>query len=343
MWAQIDAIVAQAPHVRALRFHKVALLEARRRRAAGLDPLPELGPDETTAAFSELAVPALLSRCRDAYDGRIVLVKGPEVALDYPAPGTRPFGDLDLLVDDAPAAQAALLAAGFREVGDPSLYDDIHHLRPLAWRGLPLVIELHSRLKWPESIPGPETAALLADAIPTRLGIAGIETLAPAQHALVLAAHSWAHEPLGRLGHMIDIAAVAARAGDGEVEALAREWRCRRLWRCTESAGALFHDGSHSAALALWGRHLTAARERTVFENHLHRWASPLWGAPRRRTVTGLAGALAHELRLDGDEPWRQKFGRSRMAIANARVARDEHDRALEARGYAARERTETT
>ena len=60
-------------------------------------------------------------------------------------PGLRSFGDLDLLTDDAEAAQAALLAAGFQEVFEPEIYEDIHHLRPLWWPGLPLVVELHTR------------------------------------------------------------------------------------------------------------------------------------------------------------------------------------------------------
>jgi hypothetical protein len=344
MWNRVDILAAQAPHARALRVHRLELLDARRRRAAGLAAVPGIAADEERAAFSELAVPVLLQRARRAYDGRLVLVKGPEVALDYPGPGLRPFGDIDLLVEDAGAAQAALLAAGFREVGEPALYADIHHLRPLAWPGLPLVIELHSRPKWPAGIPGPGVAELLAVALPSRTGVTGIDTLPPAQHAVLLAAHAWAHEPLGRLGHLIDVAATAQRAADGEAAAVARGWGCAPLWRTTERAvGALLYEDRRSAAVALWGRHLRAARERTVFEMHLHRWLPPVWGAPRRRVPQGVAQALSRELNRDGDERWRNKIARSRIAIANAGVARAEHDLVLETRGYAARERTEST
>ena len=46
-------------------------------------------------------------------------MKGPEVAAHYPVPSDRPFGDLDLLVEDPEAAQRALIAAGFVEFGEP--------------------------------------------------------------------------------------------------------------------------------------------------------------------------------------------------------------------------------
>jgi hypothetical protein len=344
MWERIDSLLARAPSVRALRVHKVELLEARRRRTAGLPALPDLATDEASAAFAQLSVPALLTRARAAYDGRLLVVKGPEVALDYPAPELRSYGDVDLLADDAEAAQAALLAAGFCEVGDPSIYEDIHHLRPLGWPGLPLTIELHSRPKWPDGMPGPSTAELLAAAVPSRIGVAGIESLPPAHHAVLLAAHAWAHEPLGRLGHLIDVAATAARADRTEAAALARAWGCRRMWRTTDAAAyAVLHGDRRSAAAALWGRHLTAARERTVLEMHLHRWLPPLWGAPLRHAAAGVGQALAGELRRDGDERWRTKIARSRMAVANAGVARAEHELALEARGHAGQERTKTT
>lgn len=335
VWERIDALAERAPHVRALRFHRLELVEAHRRRAAGLAPLPELAGDVTRAAFAELAVRVLLSRAREAYDGRLVLHKGPEVGLDYPDPGLRPYRDLDLLVDDAPAAQAALLAAGFGEVGDPALYEDIHHLRPLAWPGLPLAIELHSRPKWPDAVPGPAVAELLADAVPSRLGIAGIETLAPAQHAVLLAAHAWAHEPLARVGHLVDVAATLARAQDGEAAAIARAWGCARMWRSSEAAVRAVVHGEGASAATLWGRHLRGARERTVLELHLQRWLGPAWALPRRRNIpAGVAGALRDDLRLERDEAWRTKIARFGLAVAHAGVSRTEHDLVLEARGY---------
>jgi hypothetical protein len=331
MWDRIDALLERAPHVRALRFHRLQLMEADRRRRAGLAPLPELAGGVRRAALAELAVPPLLARARAAYDGRLILVKGPEVALDYREPGLRPFGDLDLLVDDAPAAQAALLAAGFGEIGEPALYEDIHHLRPLAWPGVPIVIELHSRPKWPAGVPGPGVAELLANAAPSRLGVEGVETLAAAPHAVLLAAHAWAHEPLACLGQLVDVGATLARTEDGEAAALARAWGCARLWDVTEAAVRSVLHGE-GGSVPVWARHLAATRERTVLELHLQRLLAPVAGLPRRQVPAGFAGALRDELRRDGDEPLRAKLARSRLAVAHAHVSRAEHDLALESR-----------
>jgi hypothetical protein len=335
MWERIDSLAEHAPDAAALRAHRLELVEGARRRAAGLAPHPELVADESRAAASELAVVPILSRVREAFDGPLAVVKGPEVALDYRGPRQRPFGDLDILTDDAAAAQAALLAAGFVEVGDPALYEDIHHLRPLWWPGLPLVVELHSRPKWPSAIGAPATRELLAAAIPGRLGVAGVDTLPPAEHAVLLAAHAWAHEPLARIGHLLDIAVTLQRTDAAEVAAVARRWRCARLWRTTQRAlRAVLEDDGRSAAAALWARHLRRARERTVFENHLQGWLSPLWGLSVGRGARAALGEVIEDGRREGGEPWRAKLGRTRLAIANAGIARSEHDVALEARGH---------
>jgi hypothetical protein len=334
MWRRIDMLAARAPDVHALRFHRIELLEAHRRRAAGLPPLPELRDDVTIAALFELAAPNVLARARDAYDGRLVLLKGPEVALDYPEPRLRRFRDLDLLVDDAPAAQAALLAAGFREVGDPALYEDIHHLRPLQWAGFPILIELHSRPKWPAGLSGPPIDDLLADAVPSRLGVAGLETLAPASHAVTMAAHAWAHEPLARLGHLVDVAVALARADRDEARQLARTWGCSRLWRCTEAAvDAVVHGERSRPAVAVWGRHLRGARERSVLELHLQRWLAPAWGLPRRAVPRGVVAAVRDDLRRDEGQRRRAKLARVRLAVARAGTPRSEHELALERQG----------
>ena len=84
-----------------------------------------------------------------------MLFKGPETAAHYPHPALRRFWDLDLLVPDAGATQRSLLKAGFREVGDPALYADIHHLRPLTLPGLPLAVEVHDRPKWADGLRPP--------------------------------------------------------------------------------------------------------------------------------------------------------------------------------------------
>lgn len=333
MWGQIDSLLERAPADSALRLHRVELLEARRRRAAGIRPGPELEADETRARAADLAVAPLLARVRTACDASLLVVKGPEVAVDYPKPWLRPFHDLDLLTDDAAGVQAALLAAGFREVGDPALFEGIHHLRPLWWPGLPLTIELHSRPKWPAELGGPAVAELLESAVPARVGVPGISTLPPAHHAVLLAAHAWAHEPLARLGQLIDVAATVARAAPGEAAALARRWGCLRMWRTTERAArALIHGDVRALSVALWARHLPAVRERTVFESHLHEWLAPVAGLPARRAPAAVLRAVLDAGRRGTDETWRMKLARTRVALRNAATARSEHGLSLEQR-----------
>jgi hypothetical protein len=333
MWDRIDELLeATRSPLHVLRLHRVELLEARRRQAAGLPLGEELTADLTRVVVDEMAAVPLLARVRAAWDGPLVVMKGPEVALDYGAPGLRSFGDLDLLTDDADAAQAALIAAGFQEVFDPEVYDDIHHLRPLWWPGLPLVVELHSRANWPAGIPGPSTAELLDAAVPSRLGIEGLLTLPAEHHTLVLAAHAWAHQPLGRLGNLVDVAVTLRRSDPAAVAELARRWGCSKMWRTTHAAirSVLEGDG-RSAGVALWARHLRPLRERTVFEWHVKDLMAPLWGQP---PTTALAAVLA-ELRAtagpEGREPWRAKLSRARLALRNAGVARSQHGLVLEA------------
>lgn len=333
MWDRIEALLESAPSEDALRLHRVQLLEARRRRQAGLDA-GSLAADENLAAASHLALIPLLTRARESWDGPLVVMKGPELGVDYPAPWLRPLRDLDLLTDDAERAQAALIAAGFREVDDPEIYRDIHHLRPLWWPGLPLVVELHSRPKWPDGLEPPPTGELLAAAVPGRLGVPGIDAPAPDHHTLIVAAHAWAHEPLGRLGHLVDVA-VALQLSDPEaVATLARVWGCRRMWRTTRAAvrAVLEVDGG-SAALAVWARHLGAVRERTVFEWHVKGLLAPLWGLPPATAGGAIVEELHGAVAPEGREPWRAKLRRSRLAVNNAGIARSEHRLALDGRG----------
>jgi hypothetical protein len=50
---------------------------------------------------------------------------------------------------------------------------------------------------------------------------------------------------------------------------------------------------------------------------------------------------VVEDARREGGEPWRAKLDRARLAVANAGLARSEHDVALEARGHTPRGRTE--
>jgi hypothetical protein len=334
MWDRVDQLLERAPHEQALRLHRVELLEARRRRAGGLE-VGSLVRDEATAVVRELAAIPLLARVRAACDGPLVLHKGPEVALDHPAPRLRGFCDLDLLTDDAAGAQAALLAAGFQRAREAESHGVAHHLCPLEWTGLPLTVELHTRPNWAVGVPAPTTDELIASGVPGRLGVDGIAALAPAQHALVLAAHAWSHDQLGRLGNLIDVAVTLRRADEAEVAALARRWGCSRMWRTTRAAiGAVLEGSGRSAATAVWARQLRGVRERSVLEWHVKSALAPVWGLPYRRIPAALASQAWATIATEEAEPRRMKLQRAGLALRNAGAARSDHLLALEARGF---------
>src|SRR5262245_30962407 len=155
LWAGVDRLIAKAPDAEALIAHRLHLLAAHQWSGAGR-PVPDsLIEERRNTAFLALVSGIVLQKVRDACDGPIVVLKGPEAAAYYPDPSVRPFRDLDLLVPDATAVQNALLAAGFQLTGDEYLYRDIHHLRPVVWPDLPLLIEVHQRPKWVEGIEPP--------------------------------------------------------------------------------------------------------------------------------------------------------------------------------------------
>jgi hypothetical protein len=88
-----------------------------------------------------------------------------------------------------------------------------------------------------------------------------------------------------------------------------------------------------TGATSSWARHLACVRDRTVLEDHLQRCLSPLWGYSGVRGTSRALRAAATAPRREGDESWRQKLGRTRLAFANARKARSEHQDAIATRG----------
>jgi hypothetical protein len=333
VWEGVGRLVDRTDGARDLEAHGLHLLAAERWRRFGR-PVPQaFVQEELRAAMTTLAAPALLRRVRASCEGPMLVLKGVELARRYPDPALRLSSDVDLLVRDAEAAQRALLAAGFVEVGDPELYLDIHHLRPLCWPTLPLAIELHSRIKWPDGLQPPPSAELFADAVPAAVGLDGVLALPAAQHALAVAAHAWAHVPLRRLRDLVDIALLSAEADPGELSALARRWGIERLWRTTRAAveGVLL-GAVPPAAVQLWARHLADVRERTVLENHLMRCLSPLWALPPRRALAASLSALVDEVRPGTGETWRTKLARGGEALRNPKRQLSEHDRTLRSR-----------
>jgi hypothetical protein len=288
----------------------------------------ELLQDERQAAITALAVPTLLRRARDAYDGKLMIMKGAEVALHHRDPALRPYGDIDLLADDADAAQTALLAAGFQEVGSPVDEDVGYHLCPIAWPGLPVCIELHRRPHWGEGVGAPSVPEIFAAAQPSALGVEGI--LAPARHhhALLLAGHAWTHEPLRRLIELIDVATLTQGTDRMAERKLARQWGCERLWRTTERAlDTVLYGARPSLAVRMWARHLKRARERTILETRLLRLAGPVWGMPRRQVPQAVLAAVIWHLRRHDGERWTTKVARAVRLARNAAKPRSELQR----------------
>jgi Uncharacterised nucleotidyltransferase len=330
---RVDALIDASPGLQDLRAHGLHLLAARRWRATG-KPLPaRLVREELQAAWRTYSAPRVLEEVRAACDGPVMLVKGPAVGARFPDPATRPFVDLDLLVPDAGATHAALLAAGFRPSGNPAAYpSDLHHLQPLHSPDHPIPIEVHSRLKWVDGLKPPTFEVLSAAAEPTELAVDGVLTPRPSDHALVLAGHLWAHDPLTRLLRILDVALMAEGSDPRELEAVARAWGMGRLWRTTVAvAEALFGAGDEDPwPLRTWARGLRSAREPNVSEVHLSRLLSPLAIHTPVAAVRALAAAIEGFARPHDGEPWRRKLARTAQQIARPSMRRSEHVHAIE-------------
>ena len=178
----------------------------------------QLVREERAARAAALVLPALLARVREAYDGPLLILKGPELTRVYPD-GARRLGDLDLLAGDPEAAQEALLAGGFQEkplVVHPD-YSLHHHLHPLVWPDIPLPVEIHRRVAWPRGLASPSNTELFAAALPAGFGMEGILTPDPRQHAVLLASHSWREVPLQKLRAFVDVLAFDGRRCPGGI------------------------------------------------------------------------------------------------------------------------------
>ena len=206
------------------------------------------------------------------------------------------------------------------------------------WRGRPCRsrIELHHEPNRPNWLAPPQTAELLELTRPSYTEIGGLLGPIPAAHAVLLAGHSWAHEPLGRLIDLIDVMVVLESEHDRRLARdLALRWGLGRVWRTTiGAADALLERQDSVPALRIWARHLVAVRERRVFETHLTRWAGAVCGLPykRMRALGGATRMFTDAARPRGDERWSDAMRRTRLAIVNAPRPQSEHDRIKEAR-----------
>jgi len=321
LWTRVDHLIDTLPQtdIVGLRAHGIQLLAGRHWRAQGRQIPPEFLADERVMVASTLTVPVLLERIRDILEGPIVLLKGPEVAARYPDPALRPFWDLDLLVQDAPAAQAALLAAGFEVVGS---HDFSHQEVAIRWPGLHPAIEIHNMPNWPYWLKPPSTEALFAVAVPSVMNIEGVLTLPPREHALLLAAHSWHHGPLRSLQDLIDVAIMADEADPADLDALARRWGMHRVWTLTTRTIDIILRSDRPSAEnwsgPYWAQHLAVARDRTVFQHHALRVLGAMAAPNPRAMLRGFTAAADEVLTPLNGESWLTKLARMRRALSDA-------------------------
>jgi hypothetical protein len=330
IWRRVEGLVDRAPDLHALRAHRLHLVAARLWSSRGAALPSGLRDQVLNAGLSAMAAPALLRRAREAYDGGLMVMKGAEAASGYLHPSDRVFRDVDLLAEDAPAAQRALIGAGFAEVGDPAAYLGAQHLAPLVWPGLPLVVEVHRFPNIPPWLPRVSAERVLREAVPSAIGVTGLLAPAAPVHGLLLAAHGWVHSPLGRLGDLVDVAATVSGRDHERAAELAAEWGWEHLWRITSDAvAAILGDAPAPPALKTWARHLTRCRERTVAENHIARLAAPAFGVGADRAPSAVAGAVRHAATPYQNEPWSSKLRRTRAAVAHPFMTHSAHDRAV--------------
>lgn len=328
LWDGVDRLVDRLEPEQASR-HGLGPLAAVRLRRRGA-PVPEqLVRDERAARALSLVAPVLLARAREAYDGDLLLLKGPELVRRYPE-GARRFADLDLLTPDPERAQAALLAAGFRLPEDvpPLDYDSHHHLHPLEWPGLALRIEIHRRVAWPAGLHPPRNEELFEAAVPARGRVGGILVPDPDHHALLLAAHAWQDVPMRTARELVDVLAFTDDASRDRLVRLARRWGFERGWAATLAAADwLLRDGREPYFVRVWARYLRRLREPSLLELHLQEWLAPFSLARPWPAVRLAAAAALRDLRPAPHESWREKAQRARLGLARPFASQSAHER----------------
>ena len=330
LWAGVDRVVERMD-LDTILAHRLAPLAAEVWSESGRT-LPEvLAHQRRAAQLIPLLVVAVLARAREAYSGRMLVVKGPEIAALYRV-GDRPYWDLDVLVDDAPAALEALLAAGF-ETLDEGTEQRPHHLPPVWWPGVHLPLEIHTHLNWPRHLQAPPNDELFEQAVPSSVPVDGLETAAPAHHTILTAAHCWKHLPLRSVRDLIDVAILAEQSDPDELERVARSWQMDRIWHTMAATSEwLFAGGRRPVATRLWAQSLRRPREATILERHVRRWVTPFWALPPGRAAVAAAKNIAADLQPVDGEGWGPKLRRSILVASHpaqthsARAREDEEE-----------------
>jgi hypothetical protein len=172
--------------------------------------------------FPQLA-PAALAPLADAGLNPLVY-KGAALAARYPAPGTRPMDDVDMILprEAVPAGVAVLERAGWRTV--PPRPGSHHHEVILVHDSLPgLPIELHRALAdWRERSNHLTTLDLWRWGRPGELLGQPVLTLPPEEEIVTLAAH--AAKPFHSFDRLVWAVDIAVAIGAAEKAGNAIEW-----------------------------------------------------------------------------------------------------------------------
>jgi Uncharacterised nucleotidyltransferase len=339
LWGTIDSLLDRATP-EGMLLHGLGALGAKRLRTLGRPVPPALKREERAAALFAGLVSPLLQRIRESCDGPLILIKGPEIARLYRS-GGRAFSDIDLLSPEPEAVQKSLLAAGF--IADQTGVVSAYHKQPLVLPALPLQVEVHEHVKWPGRLRRPPLSEIVRASGPSSLGIDGVLTPNPAHHVLIVAAHSWEHRPLRVVRDIIDAALLSASIDDREIEHTAEAWDLGPIWKTTRGTiDSLLYGGKKTVPLRSWARHLDEVRDRTVMESHLEHWMSPFWGLPIGAALSNTLQVLLEEVSPVPGESWRNKLGRTALAIRNPRATLGRHADAL-ASEQAARQSTRSS
>lgn len=138
------------------------------------------------------------------------------------------------------------------------------------------MIEVHRTPKWPNGFSAPDSAAVFAATVPAPWGGGLVLTLPPSHHAVIVAAHAWAHRPLRRLMDLLDLTVLLEAGNRAEATAIAGGWGVASILASTTAAAdAIFGDRRRTLPLRSWARNLPAARERSPREAWLERYLAP--------------------------------------------------------------------
>lgn len=315
LWSRVDELLDRSNDPAGLEAHGLDLLAAQRWRAVGRSIPDGFLIHERVAVMATLAVPSVLRRIRDVLDGPILLLKGPEVAARYPDAALRPFCDLDLVVRDPDEAQSRLIAAGWEEMPVTAP----HHRPTLEHPGTLLAVEIHARPNWPRWTTA-NVDDLFSARIPSRIEVDGIDTLPSSYHAVLLAAHSWQHEPFRRFLDLLDVAVMSDEVDEELLDQIAERWGLGHVWRATNRAIYALYRGTPPASLVdrIITSHCRQLRERNVIESRLASWIAGCW-APTPLAIAGaLSSTFYDDLRPYPGESWSRKIRRTGVVARHA-------------------------